>query len=524
MAQYSWTIKNGVATIVDPNGTPVDPKIQTSVLQGVGWDFTKIPRWPAPTNSSNTSGSSIPRTSTGEIPTMESGKPIPNPIIPPHTTEQTASIAAGTAIGVPPGQTKAQVIPPTTGDTYTVKEGDTLWDLAAKFLGSGSRWKELGAQVGITTEEQAKRLQIGTVLNVSSSSLIKPTNEMVQTSDQIRDEETKKKADEEKKIAEDSLKQDQEIVDLTKKKTITELKAGLGIGEAPAKSTFASDFEALRSKEGITAVESQINNLSTQIRDTEASLRQGLYDVEGQLAPMELIGTRQRELTRQGQEQLDSLNRRKATLVDEYNTKVDLVSNIMKFKMTDYDNAVSEYNTKFNQAITMQNLLSSEEDKVNAEVNAQRDDARANVTLITNMIKDSKKTFSELDPTMQLELKKQELKAGLPTGIVEYYLSAKPDTELLTHVNSQDAAGNDITTFIYKGADGKPGAVDIVYTGGVAKATATEKPKTTIQMGDEDFVKMIQGQLNAMSAYTSGKLKIEGDLLKSQLIEKLFKF
>jgi len=27
-----------------------------------------------------------------------------------------------------------------------------------------------------------------------------------------------------------------------------------------------------------------------------------------------------------------------------------------------------------------------------------------------------------------------------------------------------------------------------------------------------------------MSAYTSGKLKIEGDLMKSQLIEKLFKF
>jgi putative sterol carrier protein len=43
-------------------------------------------------------------------------------------------------------------------------------------------------------------------------------------------------------------------------------------------------------------------------------------------------------------------------------------------------------------------------------------------------------------------------------------------------------------------------------------------------MGSEDFVKMIQGQLNAMSAYTSGKLKIEGDLMKSQLVEKLFKF
>ncbi len=51
-----------------------------------------------------------------------------------------------------------------------------------------------------------------------------------------------------------------------------------------------------------------------------------------------------------------------------------------------------------------------------------------------------------------------------------------------------------------------------------------EKPTTTIIMGDEDFLSMVQGKLKAMVAYTSGKLKIEGDLMKSQLIEKLFKF
>jgi len=37
-------------------------------------------------------------------------------------------------------------------------------------------------------------------------------------------------------------------------------------------------------------------------------------------------------------------------------------------------------------------------------------------------------------------------------------------------------------------------------------------------------VKLIAGELNAMSAFTTGRLKVEGDLMKSQLIEKLFKF
>jgi NAD(P)-dependent dehydrogenase (short-subunit alcohol dehydrogenase family)/acyl dehydratase/putative sterol carrier protein len=50
------------------------------------------------------------------------------------------------------------------------------------------------------------------------------------------------------------------------------------------------------------------------------------------------------------------------------------------------------------------------------------------------------------------------------------------------------------------------------------------KPTTTLKMSDEDFLKYIGGQLPAMQAYTTGRLKIEGDLMKSQLVEKLFKF
>jgi NAD(P)-dependent dehydrogenase (short-subunit alcohol dehydrogenase family)/acyl dehydratase/putative sterol carrier protein len=49
-------------------------------------------------------------------------------------------------------------------------------------------------------------------------------------------------------------------------------------------------------------------------------------------------------------------------------------------------------------------------------------------------------------------------------------------------------------------------------------------PTTTIQMADDDFLALMEGKLKAMVAYTSGKLKIEGDIMKSQLIEKLFKF
>jgi putative sterol carrier protein len=41
-------------------------------------------------------------------------------------------------------------------------------------------------------------------------------------------------------------------------------------------------------------------------------------------------------------------------------------------------------------------------------------------------------------------------------------------------------------------------------------------------MADQDFLDMMAGKLPAMQAYTSGKLIIEGDIMKSQLIEQLF--
>lgn len=52
----------------------------------------------------------------------------------------------------------------------------------------------------------------------------------------------------------------------------------------------------------------------------------------------------------------------------------------------------------------------------------------------------------------------------------------------------------------------------------------TEKPTTTIKMADTDFLQLIAGKLDGMQAYSSGKLKVEGDIMKSQLIGRLFKF
>jgi len=93
------------------------------------------------------------------------------------------------------------------------------------------------------------------------------------------------------------------------------------------------------------------------------------------------------------------------------------------------------------------------------------------------------------------------------------------------HFLADQAAGVDVVfQYCIEGDDG--GEWQVVVKDGKCEVQAGKhgSPTTTIKMGEKDFLDLIGGKLPAMQAYTSGKLKIEGDMMKSQLIEKLFKF
>jgi len=87
------------------------------------------------------------------------------------------------------------------------------------------------------------------------------------------------------------------------------------------------------------------------------------------------------------------------------------------------------------------------------------------------------------------------------------------------------AAGVDVVfQFRISGSGGGDWSVVVKDKTCVVTAGVHPKPTTTLKMTAEDFLSYVRGQLPAMKAYTSGKLKIEGDLMKSQLIEKLWRF
>lgn len=322
-----------------------------------------------------------------------------------------------------------------------------------------------------------------------------------------------KKAEDAAKVAAES---DNEIAKLTKQKELESLRTELGLDPktgqkltTPAVPSLMTDYEALRSSQGVAAVETQINTLTKTIADTEASLRQGLYDEEGRLAPMTVIGTRQLELKRQGQEQLDSLNRRKATLVDELNTKTTLISNLMNLKQTDYANAVDAYNTAFSQQITLMNILENRETKEDQEANQVKDDARANLNIIANAVKESGTSWLSVDPAIKAQVKLLEARAGLPQGIMEAFVTSNPTANVLAQTTGTDAEGNQIVTFIYADKNGMPGAVKTVLTGGVKEATGTGEGvylkygETEFELTDEGLDTALKGRVPYDQVYAA---------------------
>jgi putative sterol carrier protein len=89
-----------------------------------------------------------------------------------------------------------------------------------------------------------------------------------------------------------------------------------------------------------------------------------------------------------------------------------------------------------------------------------------------------------------------------------------------------DAAGGVDVVFQFAIGGGGGGDWYCAIKDGACRVEAGvhKKPQCTLKMEAADFLNMMNGVLPAMQAYTSGKLKIGGDIMKSQLIEKLFKF
>jgi NAD(P)-dependent dehydrogenase (short-subunit alcohol dehydrogenase family)/putative sterol carrier protein len=124
-----------------------------------------------------------------------------------------------------------------------------------------------------------------------------------------------------------------------------------------------------------------------------------------------------------------------------------------------------------------------------------------------------------LDLLAALEGKKEAPKGGGGFTAVKDVFDAMPGAF------QAGAATTDVVFQYCIAGDGGGDWYAEIKGGACTVGTGTHaSPGCTLKIATGDYLDLMNGKLNAMKAFTSGKLKIEGDVMKSQLLEKLFKF
>ncbi len=187
---------------------------------------------------------------------------------------------------------------------------------------------------------------------------------------------------------------------------------------APTAPNLVETYKNLRSDSNVTTLESEVNDLTNQGRIIEEQLRINKASETAKPVAMNVIEGRISEETKQAQEQLDFINRQKAYKVDQLQSAYTNINTIMTLTQSDYNNAKEIYDTKYKQATDLINLSLTIQGKQEDAAAQAKKDALANVTVFANAITSGNMSLGNLSPEMAANLNKMELQAGLPMGFL----------------------------------------------------------------------------------------------------------
>jgi putative sterol carrier protein len=96
------------------------------------------------------------------------------------------------------------------------------------------------------------------------------------------------------------------------------------------------------------------------------------------------------------------------------------------------------------------------------------------------------------------------------------------ETVLPGKLSPEKLAGLDLTLqFSITGEKGGEWVLIIKDNKAEIKAGTIENPKITLKMKDEDYLKLVNGELSGQKAFMSGKLKFKGDMNTGIKLQKL---
>jgi hypothetical protein len=263
----------------------------------------------------------------------------------------------------------------------------------------------------------------------------------------------------------------------TEKAIIQALTTNLTDKSPAAPPSMMELFTQERQKLGLEPLEAELAGLDAEIDRINAAALVGTDKIDDRTISNEARSLRKSQVAKDAQRELAFLQVEKAALARQIDNKMSAVQMTMQFMQQDFANASAAYNSEFSRSMQMIDLFTGLQDRDDAKEDRQErkqdklaDNARANLQTVTNLIKDSGKSFADLDENQKRNIRQWEVQAGLPQGTYETFAQAMPQAKILHTSSGTDAAGRGIVTFIYDDGTGKPGVVEVVGTGSRSSA------------------------------------------------------
>lgn len=206
----------------------------------------------------------------------------------------------------------------------------------------------------------------------------------------------------------------------------------------PKPTSLVDTYGSLKTKEGVTNLETQLNDLTTQQSDILAQRDARIASEKSKPVDLSLAAGRISEVEQQENTRLTAIQNQITSVQNQLKQKTDAIDTIMKYTQQDYQNASDAYEKQFSNNIQAINLVRGIQQDQKSDQQKAEDDARANLQIIYNSIQSGGTSTDKLSATEKLRISKLELQAGLPSGFFETLQNKNPKGDVVSTFNTEE--------------------------------------------------------------------------------------
>mgnify|MGYP001559351385 FL=1 len=331
-----------------------------------------------------------------------------------------------------PGSTYAPYTPPggapapkLTAQDYYLKPGESAADYNARI--AALRAGEAAASTTTTT----------TPKSTSTTSSPTKTKEEI---DAINAEANRLSKEELERIKNETGK-----VDLSKSTSLVEsLVKSLETTKSQPTKSLLQEFSDQRAAMGIGGLEQDLATKDAALKKLDADYASSIEGEEGRLVSMTQVQRRQSAEGIQYNRARRDMVAERDSIANQVNMKYGVLKSMVEFAGMDIDNAQQNYQFQFNAAVSLTNLMKGIEDSAKTDADRKTDNARANLTIWTNLLKTGNVKYDDLDASTKADIRIAEINSGFPPGFTQF-IHATIDEPVTTFLSAYtDAAGNRI--------------------------------------------------------------------------------